>query len=65
MERNKRAEMTDQHIERHSRSDKGLIFVTKNASRKKKCKQVEKVTVDENLEWTSQFILFDGIAKST
>lgn len=28
-----RAEMTDQHIERHSRSDKGLIFVTKNASR--------------------------------
>lgn len=28
-----RAEMTDQHIERHSRSDKGLILVTKNASR--------------------------------
>lgn len=28
-----KAEMTDQHIERHSRSDKGLIFVTKNASR--------------------------------
>lgn len=28
-----KAEMTDQHIERHLRSDKGLIFVTKNASR--------------------------------
>lgn len=31
--RNKRAEMTDQDIERHLRSDKGLLFVTKNASR--------------------------------
>lgn len=27
-----RAEMSDQHIERHSGSEKGLIFVTKNAS---------------------------------
>lgn len=31
--RNKRAEMTDQCMERHSRSDKGLVFVTKNATR--------------------------------
>lgn len=32
-EEHKRAEIADQHIERHLRSDKGLIFVTKNASR--------------------------------